>query len=78
MPECNSYFLKLAARMDQLMSVMEATEYILERDKVPASTSNLFFLLWEQISHARDEVYALEGHCKVCDAVYAVNHVRKN
>ena len=73
----NEHILKLEYRMEQLVSLMEVIDIMLEKDNVAAHTAALCYLLQEQIKQVQSDVIALEGHCRVCDAVWAVNHVEE-
>ena len=38
---------------------------------------NLIYLLWDQLKQVTADTEELNGHVKVCNAVYAVNKVDK-
>lgn len=73
----NEHILKLEYRMEQLVSLMEVIDIMLEKDNVAAHTAALCYLLQEQIKQVQSEVIALEGHCLVCNTIYAINNVRE-
>lgn len=70
-------------RLDIMESLAYSVEgYINEMAAEGASATarraqSLFCLLMEQISTAQEEANEVDGHIKVCNAVYAVNRVEE-
>lgn len=76
-------FCDVIAKLDQIDSLMYSVETAMldaapaKADKKVMNLHNLIYLLWEQFSQVRSEVDELNGHIQVCNAVFAVNHVRE-
>lgn len=69
------------AKVEAIMFAFENT--YLELDVAPAGraradmATNAFYALWDAIRKVSDDIDRLAGDCRVVDAIYAVNDVRR-
>jgi len=66
--------------LEQIDSFMYAFEgMLLEADGNNAAlirAQNMFYILWKQLQQSKNDALEVNGHIKVCNAVYAVNRVK--
>ena len=70
----------LIIKMEQLNSLMHSIEStMLEADaediKATKRLHNLVYLLWDHLQQLAKDATEVNGHIKVCNAIFAVNHV---
>lgn len=76
-------FCDVIAKLDQIDSLMYSIETAMldaaptDADEKVMRLHNLIYLLWGQFSQVRAEADELNGHIKVCNAIFAVNRVRE-
>ncbi len=74
-------FEKITNRIEQINSLVHSLEgALIEADNGSEQmrrTSNLFYVLLEQIKNLKEEANELSEHIEVCNAIFAVNHVNE-
>ena len=74
-------FDDILVKMGQLDSLMYSVESAMieaapeDGGEEVIRLHNLIYLLWDQLKHVTADTEELNGHVKVCNAVYAVNKV---
>ncbi len=79
MKDLENVRIRLNQVNDGLMYALE-TALINEQEGEYSSikrTHDLFYIVWESLTQIEKDLDELSGHIKVCNAVYAVNHVNE-
>ena len=65
------------AKVEAIMFAFENT-YVAPADRARADmATDAFYALWDAIRKVSDDLDRLAGDCRVVDAIYAVNDVRR-
>ena len=64
-------------QMDSLMYSIESAMLEVDGEDINAAKRlhNLVYLLWDHLQQLAKDATEVNGHIKVCNAIFAVNHV---